>query len=209
MLTAEQRDTIRAARDAEARARAKRTRRIEDQLDLYADRDKEAEVTQETPQATEPSENGAAPEWTPETVIEAMLRWRDVRGSLPSSSDWQQRHEGYPTYTTVRKFFEGWPDALAAAANAIDAERTEDEPAWPGPDEPPVLAPPEANDKFGLGATDEPPVHPVGEDPSLSDLAAEYEAAHQAVEEAEARYQEVLERFRAHPLIDLAFSDQP
>lgn len=196
MLTAEQRDTIRAARDAEARARAKRTRRIEDQLDLYADRDKEAEVTQETPQATEPSENGAAPEWTRETIVEAMLRWHDEQGSLPTSPQWQRRNEGYPTYDAVRKVFAGWPGAIAAANARLDRVVATEPDADPedearlGPDPELVL--------------DQPPATRS----ALALLAEEYENAHEAVVAAEAHRDLALARFRNHPLVDLAFSDR-
>lgn len=178
MLTAAQRDTIRQRIDAESRARAKRTIRVEQQLDRDR-QEMEAEVTET--KIEEQSENGATAEWTRETVIAAMLRWRDVRGSLPTSAEWQQRHEGYPTYTTVRKFFEGWTDALAAAEKALTATATR---ARVGP----IL----------------PEPAPTG---TLALIVEEFEAAHAEVEEAEAHYEEVLGRLRAHPLMALVLEE--
>lgn len=62
------------------------------------------------------------PTWTEDLVIEAMLRFRQGRGRLPSYGDWrtpEALEAGYPSAQTVRRIFGTWSRGKAAARGRL------------------------------------------------------------------------------------------
>jgi predicted transcriptional regulator len=57
--------------------------------------------------------------WTPETVVEAILKWTAEHGKRPSIKDWMQAGPDHPalstTYSGKNAPFKSWGDALRAA----------------------------------------------------------------------------------------------
>lgn len=53
--------------------------------------------------------------WSPEEILEAMVRWREERGEWPTYAGWRRSGEGHPISETVRKYFGTFGAALDEA----------------------------------------------------------------------------------------------
>lgn len=156
-----------------------------------------------------------AVEWSREGVIHALRRWAIEHGSWPRSSEWQIAAAGVDT--TRRDYLTHVPADLsldferpeAAETNGkaelaeryVDefgleeeqAERLAEAAADLAAEYPATLE--EARDALA------PPPDPVGENPSLSDVAEVLEAAREQLEQAQAAYDLALHAFKQHPVL--------
>lgn len=63
-------------------------------------------------------------EWDRESLIAAVHRWYDEHGVAPTSTEWQRRQVGYPSYDRVRNFFPtGWGEMMKAAGFVSENHR--------------------------------------------------------------------------------------
>lgn len=63
----------------------------------------------------EPTRSMGWRDWTPELVCQALRDHADADGTPPLAEDWMHATRDTPGYTTVKRLFGGWNQAVRAA----------------------------------------------------------------------------------------------